>query len=425
MKTDEKPRKREQKRTEGSRARSLFILIHRYVGLTIAVFLIVAGLTGSIIAFMHDLESWVSPELFVVHPAEGAEMLDPFELRDRVQAQMPGKALDGVSFETEAGHAVSFGVDGKDVFVDPYTAKILGDRVWGDITQGKKNLLPFIYKLHFTLALEDVGIWIFGIVALLWTLDCFVGAYLTFPLPLSANAGSKSRSWIRRWLPAWLIKTSKLYSLVFSWHRASGLWVWFFCLVFGWSAVALNLHDQVYRPVMGAFMDLPPSAWDKVPHLKEPKIKPALELRAAYQVAKRLMREEGAQRGFRVLTERWLSYDAERGVYSYWVESTLDVSRGLGETHVIFDGDTGASRGFSARAGLHAFDTFTTWIIALHFGSVRIGGLPYRIFVCLFGLLVVALSVTGVWIWWRKAELRRKKGVRNATREETTNAVEA
>jgi uncharacterized iron-regulated membrane protein len=392
------------------RVRETFIAIHRYVGLVMATFLIVAGTTGSVIAFVHDLDVWLNPELFVVTPpADGRPPFDPFELRERVQAQMPAKTLNTVTLEREPNRAVDFWIEGKDVFVDPYTAKVLGDRVWGDISQGKKNLLPFIYRLHFTLALGDVGVWIFGLVALLWTIDCFVGAYITFPLPLQRNARQPSLSRFRRWLPAWLIKTSKLYSFIFTWHRASGLWLWAMCLVFAWSAVGLNLHDEVYRPVMGLVVDPAPLVWDDIPELKEPKNLPLLEPRAAYQVAKRLMKEQSDRHHFEVLTERWMSYDAEHGVYSYWVESTLDVSKGLGETHVIFDGDTGALRGFSARAGLYAADTIFTWLVALHFGSVRIGGLLYRIFVCVFGVAVVALSVTGVWIWWRKASLRRAR----------------
>ena len=41
--------------------------------------------------------------------------------------------------------------------------------------------MPFIYSLHFKLALGMTGFWIMGIVALVWTLDCFVGFYLTLP----------------------------------------------------------------------------------------------------------------------------------------------------------------------------------------------------------------------------------------------------
>lgn len=60
---------------------------------------------------------------------------------------------------------------------------LLGKRDPGDLSQGLENLMPFVYKLHFALALDEVGGWILGITALVWTPDCFVGFYLALPAP--------------------------------------------------------------------------------------------------------------------------------------------------------------------------------------------------------------------------------------------------
>jgi uncharacterized iron-regulated membrane protein len=38
--------------------------------------------------------------------------------------------------------------------------------------------------------------------------------------------------------------------------------------------------------------------------------------------------------------------------------------------------------------------------MALHMANVW--GLPYKIFVCVLGLVIVMLSATGVLIWWKK-----------------------
>ncbi len=85
------------------------------------------------------------------------------------------------------------------VMINPYTGVVQGERRWGDITQGKKNIMPFIYRLHDSLALGIVGTYTFGIVSLLWTLDCFVGAYLTFPARVSRLVEHRtSRQWFAR-----------------------------------------------------------------------------------------------------------------------------------------------------------------------------------------------------------------------------------
>ena len=41
--------------------------------------------------------------------------------------------------------------------------------------------MPFIHRLHISLALGEVGTDLFGIVALFWNFDCLTGAYLNSP----------------------------------------------------------------------------------------------------------------------------------------------------------------------------------------------------------------------------------------------------
>ncbi len=392
--------------------------MHRYVGLAIAAFLIVAGLSGSVIAFYPQLDAALNPELLRVRPPRlGAPLLDPLTLRERVEAQLAvGKKLDAVSLRGLRDEAINFWIDGQEVFVDPYTAEILGSRTFGKLSEGRKTFLTFIYRLHYSLALDEVGTWLFGVVALLWTLDCFVGAYLTFPLPV--RAGSKPRrSWLLRWAPAWLLKTRQLFSLVYTGHRAGGLWLWAMLLVFAWSAVALNLREQVYDPVMHGVLGDPGDTNESQKALAKPRMLPELSPREAYEVGRRLMALESRRRGFRVLGERWLSYEPERGSYGYTVESTLDLSERLAETHVTFDGDSGTLLRFGAPTGGHRTDTISAWLVALHFGSLRIGGLTYRIFVCTLGPSVAILSIPGVRVWLKT---RRRPSARSRSHGATS-----
>ena len=66
--------------------------------------------------------------------------------------------------------------------------------------------------------------------------------------------------------------------------------------------------------------------------------------------------------------------------------------------------------------GEHSGNTVTYWLRALHMADVF--GLPYRIFVCVLGLIITMLSVTGVYIWWkkRKARLHRRAASRKERR---------
>ncbi|MET0387199.1 MAG: PepSY-associated TM helix domain-containing protein [Polyangiales bacterium] len=391
-------------RAPSTRLRDLALIVHRYVGLATAAFLLLAGLTGSVLAFYTSLDAVLNPELFVA--ADTREpALDPFVLQERFNAQLPEKErVHTVMLHREPGRTQLYYAMDKEVFVDPHTGAIRGSRTFGELSEGRKSFMTFLYELHFTLASGDIGIWLMGSVAALWTLDCFVGAYLTFPPPQQRRTKHTEKPWLTRWLRMWLLKTNKLFTLVFTWHRASGLWVWMMLLVFAWSGVALNL-GAVYEPLMAAVFGPEPDPEAGLPTFDPPREEPELPLREAYVIGRRLMAQEAATRHFEILGERHIAYRPEHGTYNFGIESSLDVSERLAETSISFDSQ-GKLLAFHARTGQHAGSTLTTWLVALHFGAVRAGGLAYRSFVCALGVLVALLSISGVWIWLKKP--RRK-----------------
>ncbi|GAB3391686.1 PepSY-associated TM helix domain-containing protein [Azotobacter armeniacus] len=401
--------------------RPLLVLIHRYVGLTMAGFLLVAGLTGSLLAWSEELDVAISPALFrAVPPEPEAPPLDPLTLRERVQALHPDAFVARVPLTVEPGRSLVFrlfalpdpatgavpDLANDQVFVNPYTGEVLGERKWGDITQGAKNLMPFIYRLHYSLALGTVGSYAFGIVALLWALDCFAGAYLTFPARQRSKAqGAVGRSWLARWWPAWKVRwTGGSYKLNFDLHRVGGLWPWAMLFVLAWSSVAFNL-SEVYDPVMKALFAHQPDE-KGLPKRAAPQLAPAIDWQPAREVGRRLMAEQARLQGFTVLREDVLTYDPHEAQYSYRVHSDRDVSQHWGSTRVSFDADSGALMHVWLPTGAASGDTIRTWITSLHMAALW--GVPFRLFVCAMGLAVAMLSVTGVVIWWRKRQGRVK-----------------
>jgi uncharacterized iron-regulated membrane protein len=411
----------------GNRLRATVLLFHRYVGLSTAVFLAMAGMTGTFLVFLHELDAWLNPDLLVAEaPVSGPtplDPLDPLELRERVERQLPAARVEYVDLKQEPGKAASFWVSAREgkifvddeVLVNPYTGAILGSRHWGDIRQGRKTLMSFLYRLHYALALDKVGTVLMGIVALLWTFDCFAGAWLTLPSrrapgtpAMEGGAGTgRKKSWLARWKPAWLVRAGGSFAFVFSWHRASGLWVWAMLLVFAWSSVGLNL-EEVYNPVMKTVLGMEKRAWETLKELDKPLVDPRITWPEAREIGRKRMMEAARLRGIRIFEERGMGYDPSRGVYRYQVRSSRDISDRYPSTTVWFDADTGALRAFEAATGETAGNTLTAWIYHLHWGSIAMGGLPYRIFVSLMGLAVAGLSVTGVWVWWKKFRIRAR-----------------
>lgn len=410
--------------------RRVAIVVHRYVGLAMAVFLVIVGVTGSLLAFKDELDAAVNPQLHRVRPPPGdAEMLDAAALRSVAISQIPADLLvPYMPLDTNPGKAVTIWAEppeGKETtaddeyFFNPYTGQLLGSRKWGDLGQGAKNLIPFLYRLHFSLALGKVGDYLLGVIALLWTIDCFVGAYLTFPPRRRSGHSARSTSWLVRWKPAWLLRTNKLFSFVFTWHRASGLWVWAMLFVFAWSSVGLNL-SEVYEPVMKAAFGMKDPASKTLPTLPKPRPEPELSFVRAHERGRTLMEAQATSLGFDIFEERQLSYHPARGAYRYRVYSSRDVSERYPATTLYFDGDNGRLLGFDSPTGRSAGNTITTWLYHLHWGSIAIGGVTYRVFVALMGLTVAALSTTGVWIWWRKQANRRRRSRRPSGENQRT-----
>lgn len=392
--------------------RRILVVFHRYAGLTMVTFLIIVALTGSLLAFRTELERLVAPQLFARE--RSGTPLDPATLIEQEQVAEPRVRVLGVSLK-EAGRAeLEFRpridpetgnrptLDFNEVFLDPYTGKELGRRRNGDLSQGLVNLMPFIRLLHGDLAWRPNGTRLLGWVALLWTLDCFAALYLTFPSwrrPFSPNAG---QGWFSRWGVSWRVKWDRAaFPLNFQLHRASGLWVWLLMLMFAWSSVYLNLHD-IYVPVTGAFLDYP--ARDN--HgggtiLTQPVNNPVLDWRQAQSQAE----AELIKAGLTLRRVESLSYSPESGVYTYRVATNMDIQTTGGRTYVMIDGSTGQLNELRLPSGQHSGLTFTNWIYALHMANVF--GLTYRIVVFLAGLVLTLLSITGVYIWWKKLGFRR------------------
>lgn len=395
--------------------RRFWTLIHRWAGLSIAAFLIVAGLTGSVIAFYHELDSLLNPSLYrAVPPAPGAAPLDPVELRAQLLKKVPGTRLNYVELDGEPGEAVVYYVQAGDgaqplendeVFLDPYTGAVKGARKWGDITQGWDNLVPFLYRLHYELALGTFGIWVMGLAALVWTIDCFIGFYLTLPARRGARQARTrpARGWWSRWKPAWQIKASaSRYRINFDLHRAGGLWLWAMLFVLAWSSVALNLGTQVYNPVMTLAFDMRTQS-DAIPARTEPLHDPPIGFARAREIGYRHMLAQARKQGFEAGTPRHLSYDPNKGIYRYGFTSDTDILDD-GSSYLMFSGEDGRYLAIYLPDRESAGEQITIWIVGLH--MAKIGGLLMQIFICFMGFVTIMLCVTGIVIWWKKRKAR-------------------
>jgi uncharacterized iron-regulated membrane protein len=401
--------------------RQFWVVLHRWAGLTLTFFLGIAGFTGIFLAWIDELEVATAPELHLAAPPHpGAKPLDTLAIRDQVLRRYPGASIDFMPLAVEPGRSLRLHLEWldprtgleredhpawDDLFIDPYTGKELGRRAWGDITQGVKNLMPFVYRLHYSFALGDWGLFVFGLAALIWTLDCFVGFYLTLPV-IKRQPQSVQRSYLQTWKPSWRVRWSaSRYKLNFDLHRAGGLWLWPVLLVFAWSSVSFNL-PQVYVPIMKQLGAQDPREAYFDAMLPAPRLEPRLSFPQALERGKALAVQESGKANLALRSdgETYLWHTPLTGMYIYYFTSEADISKHGAGTFVAFDSNTGALRHFDTPTGRNGANTLTTWISLLH--TAHVWGLPWRIAVSLIGALVTMLCITGVVIWLRKRSAR-------------------
>lgn len=167
----------------------------------------------------------------------------------------------------------------------------------------------------------------------------------------------------------------------------------------------MNLWDTVYTWTTQALFEYH-TIWTENPVRAQPLEQPKLSWREAQVRGETLMAEQAALHGFIVQQPVALGFDTERGTYTWQVRTNKEIdgrSRRY-TTQVLFDADTGALRLVLLPSGQYAGNTISNWLYALHMANVF--GLPYRILVCVMGLIVTMLSITGVYIWWKKRRSR-------------------
>lgn len=411
--------------------RELWTVVHRWMGLTVALFLIVAGATGAVISWDHELDEWLNADLMDT-PGRGP-LQSPLVLAAAVEARDARVEVSYMTLGLEEGHAASFLVRAKvdpstgkpfvlgynNVFVDPVTAQVTGQRDSKSLALSKRNLMPWLRHLHESLHMPAFwgsnrwGFWLMGGVALMWLIDSFVALYLTLPVRMAQQrargaAGAKlpRASWWRRWQPAWVVRwRAGGYKLNFDLHRAGGLWVWGIIIVVSFTSFSLNLYREVFYPVMSTISTTTPGPYETIkPAPLGSFIAPKISFAQAIEIAQR----EGERLAFEFAPSGiWYGGDFPFYNVSFFDPSDEMGVMGMAMSNIYVSAETGEVLGMHRPWHGTAADVFVQLQLPLHSG--RILGMPGRIMMSVMGLVVVMLSVTGIVIWERKRRARRRK----------------
>jgi uncharacterized iron-regulated membrane protein len=384
--------------------------LHRWLGLATALFLFVAGLTGAIIAWDHELDAWLNPALFELPGVNTA--LPSTELARRVEQHEPRLRVRYLPMSVEAGHTLTMFVDARidpatkrpyelgydEIAVDPSSGAVLAQRrALSAASLSRAELVPFLYKLHYTLHLPAVGgfptgKWLMGLVAMVWFLDGFIALWISFP------------SW-KTWRKSFAFRLGRgAHKLTFDLHRSSGVWAWLLLTVLAFTAISMNLGRELVRPTVRVFSTLTPTPFDHPApqRLGEPTL-------TREQVVA-LARTHADKLGIHAPLGGIL-YSGARHLYlaGFYQPGNAHGDWGLGNARLYFDADSGKLVGKLLPGTGSAGDLFMQAQFPLHSG--RILGKTGRVLISLLGLVIAMLSATGIVLWARK---RRARAYRQA-----------
>lgn len=327
------------------------------------VFLIILGVTGAIMAFEEPIDHALNPGLWRVVTQSAA--LPASQIFAGVRHAFPGKKVTMVMWSKAPDLATMAVVRGVgNVFVNPYTGRILG-------TRGNKYFTQQVHQLHLRLWAGDTGAYIMGVAGIVLVFLTASGLYLWWPLKRVTVAAGKS--WRR---------------FNFDLHHAVGFYSALFLLILSFTGVMVAF-DEYTVPMFYSVTHSEPAEVDTDstvvdgarPILADQAVTAGLAALPGTSLVS-LMPPNGADGSWRVA----LHYPEDR-------------TPG-GRSQVYVDQYSGKVLAAQSSRTAPAGTRLVNLNRALHTGDI--GGLPTKLLACLMSLAVVVQAFTGVVMWWKR-----------------------
>ncbi|MDL1865364.1 PepSY domain-containing protein [Betaproteobacteria bacterium PRO5] len=374
--------------------RKFWLDIHLWLGLVLGFLLAIYGVTGSILVFHAEIDELLNPKLLtVVRPTGGAvykPLADIFEIGKSAVPEGAKHTFATYPRNDNAAFRLDYSmssVGGKteswQVYVDPYSLKILGKR----LMKTSDSLFPltfigFVFELHYALLIEgELSTVIVGLSAALLIISVLTGLIVWWPLT-------------GKWQQALMIKRKASGErLNYDLHKTAGFYSTLILLSVLFSGIYMVLPHNVV-PVLEVFSPVTYRYWFRSTPVPG---KQSISMAEAIARAGQLYPKG---------RPHWIygAYGATEQTATYTVCKD-DVDRPgswLQRVCVVMDRYSGKVLDVDdpALPNATAGEVFTHWQWPLHSGQGF--GMTGRILVFLTGLACPVLFVTGVIRWLHK-----------------------
>lgn len=384
--------------------RELLLRVHRYLGLVLVAFITLAGLTGSALVFMDDLDDWLNRDIVTV-PVQ-AQTLPVAQLVAAVERAYPMARVSGYFQEDDPRHAYRFTLARRgaehlpvnEVWVDPYSGALRGARLAGAARFDRRHLMPALLMLHRSLFLGGRGETLMGCLAFAWLLSSLCGLYLALP-----RGGS--------WRKVLQIKFgASAFKQWLDLHRVAGVTTAVVLLGTAFTAAYLAT-PTAFRTALAPLFHFSAPPLQRIP---------------AATAAAALTPEQASAIAARALpggTVTGVYLQEGKSAYQVRVRVDGDINSGNGTGRVFVDKRSGAVLARTSYRLTTGGDRLLAWLFPLHSGQAF--GLPGRLVILAFGLAPLLLGASGVYIFLHKRRARALQSARAAGRNAARGASQA
>ncbi|MBZ5601704.1 MAG: PepSY domain-containing protein [Acidobacteriia bacterium] len=350
--------------------RKLLFNLHLYFALIVGIFVVIIGVTGSIMAFEPELDRLMNPALFRVAPQ--GQTLPVSEIFQAASRAYPGQKIGFIRMPQSPDDSAQFNIKGpKQVFLNPYTGAILGER-------SPATPLSTIHSIHLRLLMGPPGGNIVAIATGVLLFLVLSGIYLWWPLK---RASVKFDAGIRRFH--------------FDLHNTAGIYSAAFLLVLGATGIVVHFDDSIEQSLHHR------AGTHKIAKnvaSSGPKGAAPVTVDQAVQIAL------NAIPGTQTLA---ISLPANpKASYVIALHFPEDLTPG-GRSWVNVDQYDGKVLSEQNSRTVAAGTRTIIWNRAIHTGDVY--GLLTKTLMSLSSMMLVIQAITGYYMWWKKLRARQRR----------------
>lgn len=349
--------------------------IHLWIGLLLGLYMFVMGLSGSILVFRDEFEeTFKDSHKPLKIDSDSPPMLSPDGIASIIKREFPDQRMTNLFLPDHPDSTYNIRVIKNAhltyLKIHPYTGKVLA--VEGHQT-GFWNTLA---DLHINLLNGKTGRIVNGVGALLIITMCITGILIWWQ-------GRKN------WKRGFQVKIRAGWKRI-NWdiHNVIGIVAFLFILVQSVTG-AYFAWPQTYRKLVGSFASVSQRNVAVEVKSEKNKIRPALidYIKSAESVVPgrrvgRIILGEKPNQAIRTVLYETSFHEPHKSSTVYLNPYDASVIR----KELFTDRESG--------------DSMVAWLVGVHFGIY--GGVVSRLLLCVFGLLLPILFVTGLLMWWNR-----------------------